>query len=145
MNFRKRRRLEEPEINLIPFIDVLLVIVIFLMITTTYNRITALRIVLPSARAEAVQKAPAEVNITVNAQGQYAINDQTVAAADARTLANELLRIVAAENQPARPLLVINADRLSTHQSVVTAIEAARVAGFDRVTFAATQPGGAEP
>ena len=90
MNFRKGKTREDPEINLIPFIDVLLVILIFLMVTTTYSKFTALQITLPTADAEKAQQQPREINVAVDAQGRYAINNVTVAARDAAALAVEL-------------------------------------------------------
>ena len=72
MNFRKGRGREDPEINLIPFIDVLLVILIFLMVTTSYSKFTALQITLPTADAEKALDRPFEINVAVDAQGRYA-------------------------------------------------------------------------
>src|SRR3977135_2138822 len=90
MNFRKGRAPAEPEINLIPFIDVLLVILIFLMVTTTYSKFTALQITLPTADAEKAMERPFEINIGVDTQGHYAVNNVQVSAHDAAALAEEL-------------------------------------------------------
>ncbi len=91
MNFRKGKGREEPEINLIPFIDVLLVILIFLMVTTTYSRFTELQITLPTADAEKAQDTkPNQINIGIDAQGRYKINDQAVSFLDTATLADDL-------------------------------------------------------
>ncbi len=142
MNFRKRRTREDPEINLIPFIDVLLVIVIFLMVTTTYSKFTALQITLPTADAEKAQQQPREINVAVDAQGRYAINNMAVAARDAAALALELKTAAGSfgDNQP-EPVVIINADQLSPHQTVINVLEAARLSGFARVTFAAQSNG----
>jgi len=90
MNFRKGRGREDLEINLIPFIDVLLVIVIFLMVTTTYSKFTALQITLPTADVEKALEQPFEINVAVDAQGRYAINNVQVSARDANALSKEL-------------------------------------------------------
>jgi len=138
MNFRKGRHREDPEINLIPFIDVLLVIVIFLMVTTTYSKFTALQITLPTADAEKAQQQPREINVAVDAHGRYAINNVATAARDPATLSAELRSAAAAlgDGQP-EPLVIINADQMSPHQTVINVLEAARLAGFAKVTFAA--------
>src|SRR5450830_67514 len=96
MNFRKGRGREDLEINLIPFIDVLLVIVIFLMVTTTYSKFTALQITLPTADAEKALEQPFELNVAVDAQGHYAINNVQIAARDVSGIAKELQSAVAA-------------------------------------------------
>lgn len=144
MNFRKGRAREELEINLIPFIDVLLVIVIFLMVTTTYSKFTALQITLPTADAEKALEQPFELNVAVDAQGHYAINNVQVAARDAAGLARELQSVAQAAlvngaNAGGKPdpVVIINADALAAHQSVINVLEAARTAGFAKVTFAA--------
>ena len=142
MNFRKGQTREDPEINLIPFIDVLLVILIFLMITTTYSKFTALQITLPTADAEKAMERPREINVAIDAQGRYAINNARISYRDATGLADEL-RIAGGglgESQK-EPVVIINADALAAHQSVVNVLEAARIAGMSQVTFAA-QTGG---
>jgi biopolymer transport protein ExbD len=142
MNFRKGRGREDPEINLIPFIDVLLVILIFLMVTTSYSKFTALQITLPTADAEKALDRPFEINVAVDAQGRYAINNQPVAAADALSLAEELKIAARPKGGPAKePVVIINADASAAHQSVINVLEAARQSGFDRVTFAAQTSG----
>jgi biopolymer transport protein ExbD len=138
MNFRKGKHREDPEINLIPFIDVLLVILIFLMVTTTYSKFTALQITLPTADAEKALEQPLEINVGVDAQGHYAIDNAQVAARDAATLADELKNAASAKGQSRKdPVIIINADATAAHQSVINVLEAARLAGFEKVTFAA--------
>lgn len=136
MNFRRGQGREEPEINLIPFIDVLLVILIFLMVTTTYSRFTELQITLPTADAEKSQDKPAQIEIGVDAQGRYKINNEPVSFLDTATLAQDLKRAASAEGK-GDPVVIINADRAATHQSVIDVLEAARLAGLAKVTFAA--------
>jgi biopolymer transport protein ExbD len=142
MNFRKGQGREDPEINLIPFIDVLLVILIFLMITTSYSKFTALQITLPTADAEKAIEQPQEINVGVDAQGRYAIDNTQVAARDAASLAEELKGVANAHGQSKKdPVIIINADATAAHQSVINVLEAARQAGFEKVTFAAQSSG----
>jgi biopolymer transport protein ExbD len=141
MNFRKGRGKEDPEINLIPFIDVLLVILIFLMVTTTYSRFTELQITLPTADAEKAEDKPSQIEIGIDAQGRYKINSETVSFLDAATLANDLKKAAeslnAGKSGAIDPVVIINADRATSHQSVIDVLEAARIAGLAKVTFAA--------
>ncbi|MGE5622736.1 MAG: ExbD/TolR family protein [Bacillota bacterium] len=139
MDFRKGKGREDPEINLIPFIDVLLVILIFLMVTTTYSKFTALQITLPTADAEKAMEQPAEINVGVDTQGRYAIDNTPVGAHDAASLADELKSAANAKGKD--PVIIINADATAAHQSVINVLEAARLAGFDKVTFAAQASG----
>jgi len=136
MNFRRGRSRDDLEINLIPFIDVLLVIVIFLMITTTYSKFTALQVTLPTADAPKALEQPVEINVAVDAQGRYAINNNRVAARDPQALANEMQAALKASGK-SDPVVIINADALATHQTVINVLEAARLAGFPKVTFSA--------
>lgn len=134
MNFRKGKHTEEPEINLIPFIDILLVIIIFLMITTTYTKMTALKINLPTADAEKAATQPVEIHVEVDAQGQYAIDSQRIQGRDTTALIQALKT---ASQGRKDPIVIIDADALSTHQTVVNVLEAAQEVGLSRVTFAA--------
>jgi biopolymer transport protein ExbD len=137
MNFRKGRPREDLEINLIPFIDVLLVIVIFLMVTTTYSKFTALQVTLPTADAQKALEQPFEINIAIDANGRYAINNKRIAARDAQGLSEEMQAVVRSSGSKADPVIIINADALATHQTVVNVMEAARMAGYPKLTFAA--------
>jgi biopolymer transport protein ExbD len=142
MNFRKGKHREDPEINLIPFIDVLLVILIFLMITTTYSKFTALQITLPTADAEKALDRPAEINVVVDAQGRYAINNTQVAFHDVAGLAADLRSAASAMGGAGKePVVVINADAMAAHQSVINILEAARLAGLAQLTFSAQTSG----
>ncbi|SFC38557.1 biopolymer transporter ExbD [Collimonas sp. OK412] len=142
MNFRKGKGRDDPEINLIPFIDVLLVIVIFLMVTTSYSKFTALQITLPTADADKAMVQPQEINVAVNQQGQYAVNNVQVSSKDAASLALDLKNAVQADGKSkGDPVVIINADAMATHQTVINVLEAARLAGFDKITFAAQTSG----
>ena len=132
MNFQRGRYKEEPEINLVPLIDVMMVILIFLMITTTYSKYTELKINLPTADAERQQERPNEISVLVGAQGQYVINKAPVQYASVEQLAGELRR---AGEGLREPIIIISADRVSNWQAVVRVMEAARVAGLSQITF----------
>jgi biopolymer transport protein ExbD len=137
MDLRRARHREEPEINFIPLIDVLLVILIFLMVTTTYQRVAELQITLPEADAEAIKERPKEVNIGVDAQGRYVIDRNVFAFSTVAALADALKR---AAGDAKDPVIVINADASATHQAVIHVMEAARMAGFIHITFATQSP-----
>jgi biopolymer transport protein ExbD len=142
MNFRKGQGREDPEINLIAFIDVLLVILIFLMVTTSYSKLTALQITLPTADAEKAAERPFEINVGVDAQGRYAVDNVRTAARNPEDLAEELMNAAKASGKAnADPVVIINADATATHQTVINVLEAARLAGYSRVTFAAQSSG----
>jgi biopolymer transport protein ExbD len=131
MNFRHGPR-EDLEINLVPLIDVLLVILIFLMITTTYSRYSELKINLPTAKAEKSVEKPNEINVGIDAAGHYAIDKTPIAFASPQDFSDALKR---AAKGNSTPTIVINADANASHQSVINVMEAARIAGFSRITF----------
>src|SRR6185436_7745572 len=124
MNFQRGRYKEEPEMNLVPLIDVMMVILIFLMITTS-SKYTELQINLPTADAEKQMERPGEVNVLVNAKGQYVINKAPVEFASIEQLAGELRRAGAGLREP---VVIISADATATHQAVIRVMEASRVA-----------------
>jgi biopolymer transport protein ExbD len=132
MRFRPRAFRDEPEINFIPLIDVLLVILIFLMVTTTYSRYAELQISLPTAEAERQPDRIDQIDIGVDAQGNYSVNKKAVALTGPAPLSQEMRRIGAAMKDP---VVVISADARSPHQSVITVMEAARMAGYGKITF----------
>ena len=132
VNFQRGREEEPLEINLVPLIDVMMVILIFLMITTTYSKYTELQITLPTADAEKQPERPREIAVLVNAQGQYVVNKQAVAFRSVEQLADELRR---AGGGAKEPVVVITADAAATHQAVVRVMEAARIAGLSQITF----------
>lgn len=132
MNFRPRAK-EEPEINLIPFIDVLLVVLIFLMLTTTYSKFTEMQLKLPVADVDAQRDYPREVVVAVSADGRYMINRQPVAGRSTEVLAQSLAEAAKAGKES---VVIISADATATHQSVITVMEAARRIGLTQITFA---------
>jgi biopolymer transport protein ExbD len=132
MNFRKSSR-DEPEINLIPFIDVLLVVLIFLMLSTTYSKFTEMQIKLPLADAEQQRDYPKEVIVAVSSDGRYMINKIPV---EGRSIDILGAALVLAAKAGKDSVIIISADASSTHQSVITVMEAARRNGFTQITFA---------
>lgn len=132
MDFRRGKQREEPEINLVPLIDVLLVILIFMMVTTTYSKFGELKITLPEASAEKPPKMPNPINVTVDAKGHYLVNNSIVSSGTIDALSLELRKAAGDQKDP---VIVINADAKSTHQSVVNVMEAARISGYTHITF----------
>ena len=132
MNFRPRHR-DEPEINLIPFIDVLLVVLIFLMLSTTYSKFTELQLTLPVADTEQQRDRPKEIIVGVSADGRYSVNKQGV---DDRSVSSVAAALSGAATAGNDSVVIISADANSPHQSVVTVMEAARHAGLSQITFA---------
>ncbi len=142
MNFRPRKT-EEPEINLIPFIDVLLVVLIFLMLSTTYSKFTELQLRLPVADAPTQRDYPKEVVVAIGADGRYSINRSLVNGRSVDAVAAALTEAARAGKDS---VIIISADAASPHQSVITVLEAARRSGMAQITFAAqssAQAGGA--
>jgi biopolymer transport protein ExbD len=137
MKFRSRAFREEPEINFIPLIDVLLVILIFLMVTTTYSRFAELQINLPTAEANRPPERPAQIDVAIDAKGNYSINKAPVTATNAGMLSDALKR---AAGDMKEPVVVINADANAAHQSVVRVMEAAQMAGYPKITFTTQAP-----
>ena len=137
MNLRGLRDRDDPEINFIPLIDVLLVILIFLMVTTTYQRVAELQITLPEADADAAKQRPKEVNVGIDAQGRYVIDKNVFTFTNVGAL-GEMLRKAAGDTKD--PVVIINADANATHQSVIHVMEAARQVGLVHITFATQSP-----
>lgn len=137
MNFQRGRYKEDPEINLVPMIDVLLVILIFLMITTTYSRFSELEITLPQASSEKSGERPNVIDISISAAGNYMINQTPI---QFRNVAQFQEELRTAAGSRVDPVIVINADARATHQSVITVMEAARRAGYNRITFTTRNP-----
>ncbi len=129
----RRAQDDEPEINLIPFIDVLLVVLIFLMLSTTYSKLTQLRISLPVANAESQKVYAHEVNVGIGRNGEVAVNGKVLPST--RGAAGALALKEAAMGNP-EAVVIVNADALSSHQSVISVLDAARQSGLAKITFA---------
>jgi len=133
MNFQRGRRNEELEMNLVPLIDVLLVIIIFLVVSATFSRTSELQINLPTAEANSPQDKPLVITVEVDATGRYMVNGNEVAGGNVETIASALTK---AAGDGKDPTIVINADAKTTHQSVINVMEAARQANYTHITFA---------
>lgn len=132
MNFRRKSSLEDPEINFIPLIDVLLVIIIFLVVSTTFSKFSELKINLPIAEANQSKDKDDSINIIITEDGQYSINERIIEAVNLEKLVVELK---AESNGKTDMPVIINADAMTTHQSVVDVMEASRLVGLNRITF----------
>ncbi len=141
MNFRSRSR-DEPEINLIPFIDVLLVVLIFLMLTTTYSKFTELELQLPVASADALVDRPREIVVAVTSDGRYTVGGQRLVDAGVDALSTAM---TAAASGSSAPTVIVSADANAAHQAVIKVLEAARRSGLNRLSFAAQAPAGNAP
>ena len=135
MNFRQGNR-DEPDINLIPFIDVLLVVLIFLVLTTTFSPFRALQVRLPVANSEQPQWEPGQIVVSIARDGSYSLNGRALKGRLVTDLTQSLQTLAVADDKGERPLLVIHADAAASHQSVINAMDAARRAGLERLTFA---------
>lgn len=133
MNFRRGRGREELEINLIPLIDVLLVILIFLMVTTTYSKTAGLEITLPSAEAPAAEPSDREINVLITARGDILINRLQVAAGNADALAEALAKAASGKQEP---VVIISSDKDARLQSSIDVMQAAQRAGIAGISFA---------
>lgn len=138
IHFRSGSR-EEPEINLIPFIDILLVVLIFLMLTTTYSKYTELQVNLPVADAEQPREHPREIIVSVGQDGRYAVGGQVLESASVEALVRALQQ---AADGSREPVVIISADAAATHQAVVNVMDAARRTGLNQITFATQQARG---
>lgn len=136
MNFQRNRQREMPEINLIPMIDVLLVILIFVMITTTYSKFSGLEINLPTADAQQNKEQPDEINVTITATGETMVNKVPVAGHDVASLQQALQRATSSGKEP---VVIINADAKAMHQTVIDVMQAAQSAGLSHISFATQQ------
>lgn len=139
-NFRSRTRFDfrssernEPEINLIPFIDVLLVVLIFLMLSTTYTKLTEIQLRLPVANANNLRSYDKEVRVGISADGVISVNQQKVSG-------NSVDAVGAALSAGAKAgtdtVVIISADANAAHQNVITVMEAASRVGLGQITFA---------
>ena len=132
MNFQRGKTREEPEINLIAMIDVLLVILIFMLVTTTYSKHSELQVNLPEANGSQAASVADQINVAVDGTGHYAINNKPLKYDGIDSMSQALRKAAGSKSDPT---IIINADAKATHQSVINIMEAARVEGFGRITF----------
>jgi biopolymer transport protein ExbD len=136
MKFRRGED-EQPELNLVPLIDVMLMTLIFLVVTTSFSKEAQLRIRLPEASAQTTQPQPSSLRVAINAKGQYFINDKQLLKGTPDALRNAMARAAGSEKDP---LVIIHADAQTPHQFVIHVMDASRRLGFTRLTFATQQP-----
>ncbi len=136
MNFKRGVRDEELEINFIPLIDVLLVIIIFLIVSATFSRTSELQINLPTADASSPQEKPLTITVEVDASGKYLVNGKEANGAVVADLSSALTQAAASGPAGKEPTIIINADAKATHQSVINIMEASRMANYTHITFA---------
>lgn len=136
MNF-PRRTLEDPAINLTPLIDVVFLLLIFFMVTTTFTRDTRLTVNLPEADANSSESLPDQIEVTVSEAGRFSVDGEVLSNSQPGTLGDAILQ--AAQRDRSRPVLLV-ADAEATHQSVITAMDAIGRAGFSRLSIATRHP-----
>ena len=132
MNFRPRPH-DEPEINLIPFIDVLLVVLIFLMLSTTYSKFTEMQVTLPAADVDRQRDYPREIIVAVSSDGRYMVNKIAVEGRGTERLG---VALALAASGGKESTVIISADANASHQAVISVMEAARRQGLTQITFA---------
>lgn len=136
MNFRSRRR-DDVDLNILPLIDVVFLLLIFFMVTTTFERDSEISITLPEASREAVQEQPEAIAIDIDQQGRVYINEQALDDAQSPTIRAALEAAVAeVDTGQEQPAIIISADEAATHQSVIKVMDIARQIGLRRITFA---------
>lgn len=132
MHLRAKDTDDSPDINFIPLIDVLLVIVIFLAVSTTFTQERALDVLLPQAQSDV--ELPQAINLTISADGQVAVDQRVLESAELDSLVAAIARVGDASSER---IVVIRADANASHQAVVTAMQAARLAGIEKISLAA--------
>jgi biopolymer transport protein ExbD len=135
MQLRAKHADDFPEINFIPLIDVLLVIVIFLAVSTTFTQERALDVSLP--QAQSAVEISGSISITIAADGQVAVDQRVLESTDVLAIAAALTAAVAQNGSGPEKMVVIRADANATHQTVITAMQAARLAGLNKISLAA--------
>ena len=133
MRIRDHRKDDEPEINLVPLIDVILVLIIFFVVTTTFDARSVLRLELPRAVGQPAEPQSKALSVLVNADGRYFVDDREALRTDVESL-KRTIADVAGEDRD-RPVL-LRADARTPHQAVVTALDALGQLGFRRISIA---------
>lgn len=133
MRIRDHRAFDEPEINLIPLIDVILILIIFFVVTSTFDSRSVLRLELPRATGEAPTDTGQALSVLVNADGRFFVGDREVLRDDLESLKATLAEVAGSDRE--RPVL-LRADARTPHQAVITAYDALGQLGFQRVMIA---------
>ena len=132
MNFQRGKKHEDLELNLVPLINVLLVIIIFLVVSTTFSRFSELKINLPTAEANSPDKKPNVINVSITADGVYSVNETQLPSKNLEAIVAALKNSSKGEKEVP---VIINADAKCEHQSVINVMEASRQAGLTHITF----------
>ena len=135
----KRTESAVPEMWLVPFIDILLVLLIFMALSATFSRYAQLQVELPQASGQAASASTHTIWVQINAQGQVMLEREALGRIGAPELARRLARLHQSPTET--PALIIGADARTPHQSVVTVMEAARMAGLAKISFMSNAPG----
>lgn len=141
MRIRDRRAADEPELNLVPLIDVILVLIIFFVITTTFDARSVLKLELPRASAEDSETQSRALSVLVNADGRYFVDDREALRTDVESLKRTIQEVAGGDRERA---VLLRADARTPHQAVVTAMDALGQLGFNRISIA-TAPDAAAP
>lgn len=136
MKFQRQPK-EQVSVNLTPLIDVVFLLLIFFMVTTTFNRESHLQVTLPEAKGENTEPVPQQIEILITRNGDYSVNGRALVNSRLETLKRALEEISAGDNGIP---MVITADAQTSHQSVVTAMDAVGQLGFSRLSIATSQP-----
>jgi len=137
MRIRDHREDDTPEINLIPLIDVVLCLIIFFVVTTTFDARSVLKLQLPQANGQPAESQTKAISLLVNAEGRYFIDDREALRTDVESLKQTRVEIAGTDRD--RPVL-LRADGRTPHQSVVTALDALGQLGFSKVSIATAPP-----
>ncbi len=135
MNFRRQRR-ERVELGLTPLIDVVFLLLIFFMVTTTFQREAALKIELPEAQGDREPRRQV-LEVVVDAEGHYYIDHHELINTRIDTLKKAMRRVLRPD---ARPVVVVAADRRTPHQAVIRVLDAARQLGLSHISFTTEMP-----
>ena len=131
MNFRPRGE-DDVDVNLTPLIDVVFLLLIFFMVSTTFIRESEIELTLPEASAEARNEEPETIDIAIDRNGRYFVNGKALINTQVATIRQALTDARPADG---KPVIVISADAAASHQAVISAMDAARQAGLNRITF----------
>ena len=135
MNLR-RAISDEPDVNVTPLIDVVFLLLIFFMVSTTFEHQSDIEVTLPEAAIDAPVEEEFVIEVTINAQGTYFVNGQRVINTQTSTLKQAMLKVAGGRQDPP---IIVSADANTTHQSVVRVMDAARQLGFVHLSFATSQ------
>ena len=135
----KRQSNQQLDVNITPLIDVVFLLLIFFMVSTTFTRETQLSLDLPEATGEESEARPEQIEILIDATGQYVINQRSVVSSNIDTVMKALTEVSGGNQQLP---LVITADAKTPHQAVVTAMDAAGRLGFSRLSLTTQKPSG---